>query len=179
MIARLKRSLARIFKRTVSRIVSYINEGAGLALIKRFCKNLLNQLPGKATDKFLELLLDGMDLAFSVLPGYSKNIKDFKGRYLFKTKEIETESNRPVVDAAVIFKNGKMKVDRKPKDDPDKWDVRVTFKDAAALRDFIFSRDQDILDSLLANDVEVDGNLNYVYKFGFMVRDLGHRFGVG
>ena len=179
MIVWLKRSLARIFKSTVSRIVSYINEGAGLVLIKRFCKNLLNQLPGKATDKFLELLLDGMDLAFSVLPGYSKNIKDFKGRYLFKTKEIETESNRPVVDAAVIFKNGKMKVDRKPKDDPDKWDVRVTFKDAAALRDFIFSRDQDILDSLLANDVEVDGNLNYVYKFGFMVRDLGHRFGVG
>ena len=179
MIVRLKRSLARIFKRTVSRIVSYINEGAGLVLIKRFCKNLLKQLPGKATYKFLELLLDGMDLAFSVLPGYSKNIKDFKGRYLFKTKEIETESNRPVVDAAVIFKNGKMKVDKKPKDDPDKWDVRVTFKDAAALRDFIFSRDQDILDSLLANDVEVDGNLNYVYKFGFMVRDLGHRFGVG
>ena len=93
MIVRLKRSLARIFKRTVSRIVSYINEGAGLVLIKRFCKNLLNQLPGKATYKFLELLLDGMDLAFSVLPGYSKNIKDFKGRYLFKTKEIETESN--------------------------------------------------------------------------------------
>jgi len=24
----------------------------------------------------------------------------------------------------------------------------------------------------------VDGNLNYVYKFGFMVRDLGHRFGI-
>jgi hypothetical protein len=140
---------------------------------------LLKQLPGKATDKFLELLLEGMDLAFSVLPGYSKNIKNFRGRYLFKTKETETESNRPVVDAAVIFKNGKMKVDRKPKDDPDKWDVRVTFKDADALRNFLFSRDQDILDSLLANDVEVDGNLNYVYKFGFMVRDLGHRFGVG
>ena len=43
----------------------------------------------------------------------------------------------------------------------------------------MFSRDQDILNSLLANDVEVDGNLNYVYKFGFMARDLGHRLGVG
>lgn len=178
MIVRLKRSLACIFKRTVSRIVNFFHKGAGFVLVTRFCKNLLKQLPGKATDKFLELLLEGMDLAFSVLPGYSKNIKNFRGRYLFKTKETETGTGRPVVDAAVIFKNGKMKVDRKPKDDPDKWDVRVTFKDADALRNFLFSRDQDILDSLLANDVEVDGNLNYVYKFGFMARDLGHRFGV-
>ena len=44
---------------------------------------------------------------------------------------------------------------------------------------FLFSRDQDILDSLLANDVELDGNLNYIYKFGFMARDLGRRLGVG
>ena len=169
MIARLKRSLIRI--------VSRIHEGAGSALVKAFCRKLLKQLPGEVTDKFLELLLGGMDLAFLVWPGYSKNIEGFKGRYLFKTREIETD--RPVVDAAVTFENGDMKVDREPEDDPDKWDVRVTFKDAAALRDFMFSRDQDILNSLLANDVEVDGNLNYVYKFGFMARDLGHRLGVG
>jgi hypothetical protein len=118
-----------------------------------------------------------MDLAFLVWPGYSKNIEGFKGRYLFKTREIDTY--RPVVDAAVIFENGDMKIDREPEDDPDKWDVRVTFKDAAALRAFIFSRDQDILNSLLKNDVELDGNLNYIYKFGFMARDLGHRLGVG
>jgi hypothetical protein len=45
------------------------------------------------------------------------------------------------------------------------------------LRDFIFSRDQDILNSILANQVEVDGNLNYIYKFGFMARDLAKRVG--
>jgi hypothetical protein len=169
MIARLKRSLTRI--------VSRIHEGAGSALVKAFCRKLLKQLPGEVTDKFLELLLGGMDLAFLVWPGYSKNIEGFKGRYLFKTREIDTY--RPVVDAAVIFENGDMKIDREPEDDPDKWDVRVTFKDAAALRAFIFSRDQDILNSLLKNDVELDGNLNYIYKFGFMARDLGHRLGVG
>ena len=164
MIARLKRSLTRI--------VSRIHEGAGSALVKAFCRKLLKQLPGEVTDKFLELLLGGMDLAFLVWPGYSKNIEGFKGRYLFRTAD-------NLVAAAVIFENGDMKVDREPEDDPDKWDVRVTFKDAAALRDFMFSRDQDILNSLLKNDVELDGNLNYIYKFGFMARDLGHRLGVG
>ena len=176
MIARLKRSLTRIVKRTVARIVSRIHEGAGSALVKGFCRKLLKQLPGEVTDKFLELLLDGMDLAFLVWPGYSENIEGFEGRYLFKTRE--TERGRPAVDATVIFENGDMKVHREPEDDPDKWNVRVTFRDAAALRAFIFSRDQDILNSLLANDVEVDGNLNYLYKFGFMARDLGHRLGV-
>ena len=176
MIARLKRGLARIFKRTVARIVNRMHEGAGFAVVRSFCRKLLNELPGEATDKFLELLLDGMDLAFLVLPGYSKNIEGFEGRYLFKTRE--TEGGRPVVDAAVLFENGDMKVDREPEDDPDQWDVRVTFKDADALRAFMFSRDQDILKSLLNNDVELDGNLNYIYRFGFMARDLAHRFGV-
>jgi hypothetical protein len=30
----------------------------------------------------------------------------------------------------------------------------------------------------LANEVTVDANLNYIYKFGFMARDLVHRLGV-
>ena len=33
--------------------------------------------------------------------------------------------------------------------------------------------------NLLENKVEVDGNPNYIFKFGFMVRDLGRRLGVG
>ena len=56
--------------------------------------------------------------------------------------------------------------------------VTVTFKDSAAMRRFLFSKDQDILASLLANEVEVDGNLNYIYKLGFMARDLTRRLGI-
>ena len=58
------------------------------------------------------------------------------------------------------------------------WNVKVTFKDAPSLKQFLFSRNQDILDSLLTNTVEVDGNLNYLYKFGFMSRDLMRRLGI-
>ncbi len=141
-------------------------------------KRLENELLGEVTDEFLELLLRVMKLAFSIdkaldlslspFEGYRKNIEGFKGRYLFKTSD-------NIVAASAIFANGDMKVE----DDPiDNWDVRVTFKDAASLRAFLFSKDQDILNSLLENKVEVDGNLNYIYKFGFMARDLGRRLGV-
>ena len=141
-------------------------------------KKLEKELLGEVTDEFLELLLIVMKFAFSIdkaldlslspFEGYRKNIEGFRGSYLFMTSD-------NLVAASAIFANGDMKVEDDPIDD---WDVRVTFKDAASLRAFLFSKDQDILNSLLENKVEVDGNLNYIYKFGFMARDLGRRIGV-
>ena len=143
-------------------------------------EKIKDELGDKATDKFLELLLKGMEAAFSAsknkivsalfdkFEGYHKNIEGFKGRYLFRTSD-----NR--IAASAIFENGDMDVREDAIDD---WNVRVTFKNAAALRAFIFSQNQDILNSILANEVDVDGNLNYIYKFGFLARDLAHRIGV-
>lgn len=130
-------------------------------------KSLKEEILGKATDEFLEMLLKGMDIAFFISGSYRKNIEGFRGRYLFRTAD-------GTVAAAVIFKDGDMEV----KDDAiDDWDVMVTFENHAALRSFLFSRDQDILNSILSNEVEVEGNLNYIYKFGFMARDLAKRVG--
>lgn len=131
-------------------------------------KKLRDEIYGEATDEFLELLLKGMDLAFFFSGSYRRNIAGFKGRYLFRTADNQ-------VAASAIFNAGDMQVRESAIGD---WDVRVTFKNAAAFRDFIFSKNQDILNSILANEVEVDGNLNYIYKFGFMARDLGKRLGV-
>ena len=157
-------------KRPSLRPIPYLfSDRVGLFITKLWSKRLREQLYGKVTDKFLELLLGGMDLAFCLSKGYRKNIKDFEGRYLFRTAD-------NLVAAAVTFKDGDMEVHQEAIDD---WDVCITFKDAVVLNAFIFSRDQDILNSLLKNDVELDGNLNYIYKFGFMARDLGHRLGVG
>jgi hypothetical protein len=129
---------------------------------------LTEQISGTVTDKFLELLLKGMDLAFCLSKGYRKNIKDFEARYVFRTHDQR-------VGATAKFRDGDMRVDEKAQGE---WNARVTFKNPAALRSFIFSKDQDILNSLLKNEVEVDGNLNYIYKFGFMARDLAHKLGV-
>ena len=109
-----------------------------------------------------------MDLAFCLWPDYRRNIRDFEGRYLFRTADHS-------VTASAFFGDGEMHVRR---EEIPSWNVCITFRNASALRDFLFSRNQDILDSLLKNEVEVQGNLNYIFKFGFMARDLFHRLGV-
>lgn len=167
MASKIKR---KIKQNLLGTILYFLSDRAGHFITRLRSKGLIEELSGKVTDKFLESLLSGMDLAFSLSKGYRKNIRNFEGRYLFRTAD-------NVVAAAATFEHGDMQVD--PEGAIDDWDVRVTFKDWTTLRDFLFSGDQDILDSLLENKVEVDGNPNYIFKFGFMARDLGRRLGVG
>jgi len=139
-----------------------------LRLMRKQIEDLRRALEGTLTDKFLEVLLGGMSLAFLLLRGFRNNLAGFSGRYLFRTAD-------GAVAVVAHFANGRIQILREA---DNAYDVAVTFKDPAALRKFLFSRDQDILASILANEVSVDGNLNYIYKFGFMARDLIHRLGV-
>jgi len=122
-------------------------------------------LNGNATDALLQLLFNGMKLMFTLLPAYRRNIEGFKGRYVFRTLHDGVESS-------AWFVEGRMEVAEQAIED---WDVRVSFKDADALRAFLFSPNPDVLKALLEDDVETDGNVNYIYKFAFMTRDLQRR----
>jgi hypothetical protein len=146
-----------------------LGEQAGRLLAHRLCPKLLAQLQGKATDEFLELLLEGLAVAFLVWRDFRENLRDFRGAYLLRTAD-------GAVAVSVTFADMKMKVHEKALD---AWDVMVTFRSAPALWSFLLSRDQDILDSLLKDEVTVDGNINYVYKLGFMVRELTRKLGIG
>jgi len=137
-------------------------------LMRKEIEDLQRALEGTLTDKFLEILLGGMGLAFLLLRGFRRNLAGFSGRYLFRTAD-------GTVAAGARFASGHMHVLHEA---DNAYDVAVTFKDPAALRKFLFSKDQDILASILVNEVSVDGNLNYIYKFGFMARDLVNRLGV-
>ncbi len=150
-------------------IPALLGDGPGMFLTKRWCKGLEDQFCGEATDKFLELLLRAMDLAFCLSRKYRQNIDNFRGRYLFRSADHS-------VSVGAVFENRNMRV---CPEGIKQWDACVTFKDARALRAFLMSRDQDILDALLDNAVEVDGNLNYVSKFGYMANELKHRLGSG
>jgi hypothetical protein len=135
---------------------------------KLLSRRFLEQVRTSATDEFLELLLRSMDLAFLLSRSYRmSHLRDFSAKYVFTTADSS-------VGATARFNRGAMHVDDAPAED---WTVRVRFTDGAALRRFLFAEDQDILDSLLANEVELTGNINYVYKFGFMARDLQRRLG--
>lgn len=162
--------MASIFRRALLRPVSFlVPQSVGSNLTKKLSKELLKEIADVATDKFLESLLNGMDLAFCLSGEYRRNIEGFRGRYLFRIVD-------GAVAASAVFDSGNMHVRKEGISD---WNVRVTFRNAEGLRAFLFSKNQDILDSILRNDVEVDGNLNYIYKLGFMARELTRRFGLG
>ena len=161
MLARLQRMCWRI-------VAAFGPRSWLLRVFRRRAQALKNELEGTLTDKFVELLFYGMDVAFLLLPSYRRNLRGFRGSYVLQTADGR-------VAASARFDDGAMWVQTKAISGPK---VTVTFKDPAALRRFLFSKDQDILSSLMANEVEVEGNLNYVYKLGFMARDLGLRLGL-
>src|SRR5512133_3203 len=157
--------LRRLFWKTVALLSprSWLDR-----IVRRKLAALKAELEGELTDKFVELLLHGMELAFVLLASYRRNLRGFRGSYLLRTTD-------GAVAAAAVFNREKMKVLDEAIPSPT---VTVTFKDPGALRRFLFSKDQDILQSLMANEVQVDGNLAYIYKLGYMARDLTMRLGV-
>ena len=125
-------------------------------------KEIFESFESEVTEEFLELLLNAMRIFYIFNEDFRNNIEGFKGRYLFKSRDGK-------ITVAAIFKNGRMNVKEKEIGDTD---ITVSFRSAKALREFIFSPKPDILGSILRQDVVVDGNFNYMYKFAFMAKHL-------
>ena len=125
----------------------------------------------KLDDAFLELLLRFMDIYFQFDKDFRQHIEGFDGKYLFKTEE------GPVA-ASFCFKDGDMRVYGEPIGND--WDVIVVFKDSKALRaslkGILLKGRLDILDLMLENRVQVYRNVNYMFRFLFMVNDLRRKF---
>lgn len=136
--------------------------------------NVRQKLEEAFTDDFLETLLTGMNWAFEahrfgLLEDFHKNIVGFKGTYVFQT-------SKGGVDATAVFENDDM---RNYPYAFDEWDVKVVFKNDDVLRAFLLKGVHgDALTAVLDNDVQVYGNANYLFKFGYMARDLFYRFGL-
>jgi len=168
--------MATVLRRFVLRPVSNWFKGTDILLTRLGARKLKRQLLGTATDRLIEFLLKAMSLSFYLLKkdvNYQNHLRDsegkaFQGRYLFQTQKGD-------VVASATFGNGDMRVRKNAISD---WDAKVTFTNGKALRRFLFSEDQDIINSLAENEVEVEGNLNYIYKFGFMAKDLLQRVNV-
>jgi hypothetical protein len=156
-------------RRIYWRLLAWLRpESRLLDLVRRKAQALKDELEGRLTDKFVEILFFSMEVSFILLASYRRNLRGFRGSYVLRTADQR-------VAASAVFGHEKMMVKTDAVASPN---VTITFKDPAALRRFLFSKDQDILASLLANEVDVDGNLNYIYKLGFMARDLTRRLGI-
>ena len=125
-------------------------------------KKIFESFETEITEEFLELLLHAMRLAFLFHGGFRKNIEGFHGRYLFRSRDGK-------LAVAAVFEDGRMTVKEEAIGETD---VTIHFRDAKALRDFLFSPKPDILGSILRQDVVVDGNFNYMYKFAYMAKHL-------
>ncbi len=160
----------KTIKHLVLKILSFLFSRKMANVAARFfCRKWVDGLRGKATDMFLEGLLFSMETASVLCRDFRKrNLTQFSARYVFESADGQ-------VAASALFTPGKMEFSRDAVADPT---VRVRFKDAQALRSFLFSDDQDVLNSVLEDAVEVIGNLNYVYKFGYMAKNLTLRLGI-
>lgn len=161
--------MASALKKSTLGLVSHaLPDRAQDWLVRSFTQPLAQQLCGQLTNQFLGLLLGSMELAFAISRDYRRNIQGFRASYVYTTRDGS-------VAQSAVFDDGKMTV--RPGVLPS-CQVRITFRDAQALKSFLLSDEPDSLDSILADTVETEGNLNYVYKIGFLARDLTRRLGV-
>lgn len=127
-----------------------------------------NTLDDQVSDTTLEELLDAMKLGLRLFPDWRQRIQGFHGTLVFEAKSA-ANPKRKGVQATAMFDGQRMQVLRTG---ADRFNAKVTFSDPLELFRFIMSRNHDIVDSLLKNAVETKGNLNYVYRFGFLVMEM-------
>jgi hypothetical protein len=131
-------------------------------------RDLLLGLNPDIIEDFLKILLKVMSLVFWIDKDYHRNIQGFKGKYLFESKNKKL-SVRAIFKHSSLFSYDYLKVSEGTLEDAD---VTVTFKDAKALMKLLLSPKPDILGALLENEVAVSGNINYIFKFGYMTTQL-------
>ncbi|MGV1099794.1 pyruvate formate lyase family protein [Thiovibrio sp. JS02] len=113
-------------------------------------------------DTFLETLLRLMSLALRFDRDFRKNIDGFHGSYLFVSKD-------GGVTAGAVFAHGHLEVTGGTVQNPH---ITIQFKDGKALMDFLLTPKPDILGSMLRQEISLNGNLNYLYKFAYLARRL-------
>ena len=120
-------------------------------------------------EEFLELLLKLMSISFCLDKKLRKNIEGFRGAIQFRSKD-------NAIRVMALFKDDKLKTkELKPNEESkERPNATVVFKDAYGLMNFLLPKggQRDVLRSILNNEVVLDGNWNYIYRFGFIATHL-------
>jgi hypothetical protein len=113
---------------------------------------------GKMTDNFLQLLLKAMSLMFCINPDYRRNIDGFEAKYVFADRNTH-------IYVVAIFRKNKLIVRKRP---VLSHTFRLVFKDGASLIELLFAKSFNILDAVLRQEIDFEGNINYISKFAYM-----------
>ncbi|NVN89274.1 MAG: hypothetical protein HXX11_01610 [Desulfuromonadales bacterium] len=127
-------------------------------MVKKFTSCMESEL----AEDFLMILLQLMGIVLLLNSDYRRNIIGFKGRYQFRSSD-------DAITVAAVFDNDSLSVNEELIEDPN---ISVTFKDGKALMNYILSPKPDVLGSMLRQEVSLDGNLNYLYRFAYMAKRL-------
>lgn len=138
------------------------------SLVPRFARDLQSQLNNALTDGFLEALLRGMQAAFALCSSYRRNIEDFNAVFVFRTVDER-------VGATAVFHHGRLDVESQPRAI---FDTRISFRDANGLRNSLLAGDSNILETMLSDPVDAEGNLSNLYRFGYLAKELTLQLGV-
>lgn len=135
--------------------------------LKKIKEKIENEIAGDALDEILYLLLNAMSLLFLLNREYRRNIKDFKASYVICSQD-------GTIDVSAIFdkSNGIFgEIDRMTvrNDMVDNPTVKITFKNGPSMIKFLLSGDPDVIAGMLDNDLSVSGNLNYLFKFVYLL----------
>lgn len=148
-----------------------LSEEIQSAMIEKQLKTLKNEIEneitGEALDNLLYLLLKAMGLLFLINKDYRKNIKDFTASYVICSRDKK-------IDVSVVFKKinvlfthqDGMEVKNTIVKNPT---TTVTFKDGKAMVAFLLSGNTDVIAGMLNNQLSVSGNLNYIFKFVYLL----------
>jgi len=99
---------------------------------------------------------------------FQKNLKGFSG-----SLQLRTVDDR--IQIGLKCKQGKICVDTQKKDG---WDVVVIFKNMESFQYFMLSNNPDIMAEAIQNNINISGNINQLYKLGFVLNDLRERIGL-
>lgn len=121
-----------------------------------------NCMESELAEDFLRLLLELMGIVLFVNSDFRRSVAGFNGRYQFRSSD-------DAITVAALFDNGSLSVREEVIDAPN---ISVTFKDGRALMNYLLSPKPDVLGSMLRQEVRLDGNLNYLYRFAFLAKRL-------
>ena len=131
-------------------------------------KSFVSQLKEEVTEEFVKILLQFLRISCCLDKYLRQSIENFNGKIEFRS---ENKGIRVVAE----FRDGYLYPRELEPNEPlvPPANACVVFKNPEAVKNFLLPPGglqgrRDVLRSYLNNEVRLEGNLNYIYRFGFL-----------
>lgn len=121
-----------------------------------------SHLREEAADSLLEYALRALTVIIEKNPRLRRNATDIDAVYHFSIERARRDISLHLDRRGARVRRGT----------PDNPDVSIGFRDTASVVSFLLAPKPDILRSLLNQDIAVDGNVNYLFKFAYLANKL-------